>query len=43
MKAVVTHREGLNKAPELFEALAESRPGYMKALLYPNGESGGRS
>ena len=39
--AVVTHRESLRKAPELFEALAEGRPGYLKALLHPNGENGG--
>ena len=43
VKAVVTHREGLKKAPELFEALAQGRPGYLKVLLYPNGESGGRA
>ena len=41
--AVVTHRARLQEAPELFEALAESRPGYLKALLYPNGDSGGRA
>ena len=40
VRAVVTHREGLRKAPELFENLAEGRPGYLKVLLYPNGESG---
>ena len=40
VRAVVTHREGLKKAPELFENLAEGRPGYLKVLLYPNGESG---
>jgi L-iditol 2-dehydrogenase len=40
VKAVVTHQEGLKKAPELFEALAQSRPGYLKVLLYPNGEGG---
>ena len=27
VKALVTHREGLNSAPALFEALAENRPG----------------
>ncbi len=43
VKVLVTHREGLKKAPELFEALAESRPGYLKVLLYPNGESGGHA
>jgi L-iditol 2-dehydrogenase len=37
VRALVTHREGLDAAPELFEALALGRPGYVKALLYPNG------
>jgi L-iditol 2-dehydrogenase len=37
VKEVVTHRERLHKAPELFEALAQSSPGYLKVLLYPNG------
>jgi L-iditol 2-dehydrogenase len=37
VRAMVTHREGLDAAPELFEALALGRPGYVKALLYPNG------
>jgi hypothetical protein len=30
----------LDAAPELFKALAQNQPGYVKALLYPNGESG---
>jgi hypothetical protein len=34
-RALVTHRERLKAVPELFEALAQSRPGYEKALLYP--------
>ena len=38
VRALVTHREGLDAAPELFEALALGRPGYVKALLYPNGK-----
>jgi L-iditol 2-dehydrogenase len=38
VRALVTHRESLNAAPELFEALAQNRPGYLKALLYPNGD-----
>jgi L-iditol 2-dehydrogenase len=37
VRALVTHREGLDAAPALFEALALSRPGYVKALLYPSG------
>jgi L-iditol 2-dehydrogenase len=36
VRALVTHREGLGAARELFEALALGRPGYVKALLYPN-------
>ena len=40
VRALVTHRESLNAAPELFEALAQNRPGYLKALLYPNGDGG---
>lgn len=42
VKTVVTHREALKKAPELFEALAAGRAGYLKVLLYPNGAGGGR-
>ena len=38
VRAMVTHRESLDAAPEVFEALAQNRPGYVKALLYPNGE-----
>ncbi len=37
VRAVVTHQAPLGRAPELFESLAESRPGYLKALLLPNG------
>jgi L-iditol 2-dehydrogenase len=33
--ALVMHRESLKAAQELFEALAQNRPGYLKALLYP--------
>ena len=40
VRALVTHRESLNAAPELFEALAQNRPGYLKVLLCPNGECG---
>jgi L-iditol 2-dehydrogenase len=39
VKAVVTHRESLDAAPEVFEALAQKRLGYLKALLYPNGKT----
>jgi threonine dehydrogenase-like Zn-dependent dehydrogenase len=38
--ALVTHRESLNAAPNLFEALAQTRAGYLKVLLYPNGDGG---
>jgi hypothetical protein len=38
--ALLARREDLNAAPELFEALAQNRPGYLKALLYPNGDGG---
>jgi L-iditol 2-dehydrogenase len=39
---LVTHRESLDAAPELFKALAQNQPSYVKALLYPNpnGEDG---
>jgi L-iditol 2-dehydrogenase len=37
VKAMVTHQAPLARAPKLFAALAESRPGYLKALLLPNG------
>lgn len=39
VKAVVTHHESLHAAPEVFEALAQNRPSYLKALLYPNGKA----
>jgi L-iditol 2-dehydrogenase len=38
VRAIVTHRESLDAGPEPFEALAQNGPGYVKALLYPNGE-----
>jgi L-iditol 2-dehydrogenase len=38
VRALVTHHESLDGAPEVFEALAQNRPGYVKALLYPNRE-----
>ena len=37
VKAVVSHQAPLQDAPALFEALALSRPGALKALLLPNG------
>ena len=37
VRAVVSHEAPLAQAAELFEALAESRSGYLKALLMPNG------
>ena len=40
VRAVVTHRERLDAAPELIKALAQNQPSYVKALLYPNGEDG---
>ena len=40
VRAIVTHRESLDAAPELFKALAQNQPSYVKALLYPNGEGG---
>jgi L-iditol 2-dehydrogenase len=40
VRALVTHRESLNAAPEVFETLTQNRPGYLKALLYPNGDGG---
>jgi len=36
VRAVVTHEAPLADAPDLFKALAESRPGYLKAILLPN-------
>jgi L-iditol 2-dehydrogenase len=37
VKAVVTHEAPLAAAPDLFAALADGRPGYLKVLLAPNG------
>lgn len=37
VRAVVTHQAPLAAAPDLFAALADNRPGYLKALLLPNG------
>jgi L-iditol 2-dehydrogenase len=38
VRVLVTHCVGLDAAPEVFEALAQNRPGNVKALLYPNGQ-----
>jgi L-iditol 2-dehydrogenase len=40
MRAIVTHRESLDAAPELSMTLARNQPSYPRALLYPNGEDG---
>jgi L-iditol 2-dehydrogenase len=42
---LVTHRVGLEEGPGLFRALADNEPGYVKALIYPNGSatSGGKT
>jgi L-iditol 2-dehydrogenase len=37
VRALVTHRENLRAARELFAALAQNRPGYVKTLLFPTG------
>ena len=36
VRSVVSHQAPLSRAADLFDALAESRPGYLKALLLPN-------
>ena len=36
---LVTHRVGLEEAPGVFRALADNEPGYVKALIYPNGST----
>jgi L-iditol 2-dehydrogenase len=33
---MVTHRVGLEETPNVFKALANNEPGYVKALIYPN-------
>jgi L-iditol 2-dehydrogenase len=35
---MVSHRVDLDATPGVFRALAENAPGYVKALIYPNGE-----
>ena len=37
VRSMVTHRVGLDAAPVTFAALARNEPGYVKALIYPNG------
>lgn len=36
--AVVSHRIGLAETPSTFAALARDEPGYLKVMIYPNGE-----
>jgi L-iditol 2-dehydrogenase len=36
--SMVSHRVDLDATPGVFRALAENAPGYIKALIYPNGE-----
>ena len=35
--AMVTHRVSLGDGPRTFRALADNEPGFIKALIYPNG------
>jgi L-iditol 2-dehydrogenase len=35
--SMVSHRIGLSETPGVFQALADSAPGYNKVLIYPNG------
>ena len=36
---LVTHRVDLETTPSVFQALAENEPGYVKAMIYPNGQT----
>jgi L-iditol 2-dehydrogenase len=36
--SMVSHRVGLNETPDAFDALAGNSPGYIKVLVYPNGQ-----
>jgi L-iditol 2-dehydrogenase len=36
--SLVTHRVGLEATPGVFAALADNEPGFVKALIYPNGQ-----
>ncbi len=35
--SMVTHRVGLQETPDVFKALADNAPGYIKVLIDPNG------
>lgn len=35
--SLVSHRVSLEETPGVFRALADNAPGYLKALIYPNG------
>jgi L-iditol 2-dehydrogenase len=37
--SVVSHRVGLDETPGVFRALADNAPGYIKVLIYPNGDN----
>ncbi len=37
VSTLVTHRVDLAATPDVFRALADNEPGYVKALIYPNG------
>lgn len=39
VERMVTHRIGLDETPGAFRALADSEPGYIKVLVYPNGQT----
>ncbi len=39
VNALVSHRIGLKEAPGVFDALAQNRPGFLKVLIYPSGQS----
>ena len=36
--SMVTHRIGLAETPNVFQALADNTPDYIKVLIYPNGD-----
>ncbi|KAA2244326.1 zinc-dependent alcohol dehydrogenase [Salinarimonas soli] len=39
--SIVSHRFGLDEAPDAFRLHAENAPGMIKSLVYPNGNKGG--
>jgi L-iditol 2-dehydrogenase len=41
--SLVTHRVDLAATPGVFAALADNQPGFVKALIYPNGSTGSES